>query len=257
MSVNALIIEDEHHNYRLLRGMIEKHRPDWKIEGPVVSVEKAIAWFSTNPMPDIVFMDIQLTDGICFTIFEKIKINSIIIFTTAYDEYALRAFDVNSIDYLLKPIKESRLIEAISKFEMFFNLKDNKINDNDFSDILNAIKKGEKNYRKRFLVTGATSFLKLDIKDIAIFYTENRITYAVTFDGKEHHIELTMEKLEEQLNPEMFFRANRSFIIHIDAIQRIETYFGGKLIVKTQPQIKQEIKISRLKATEFKNWISC
>ncbi len=255
MNIKALIIEDEHHNYRLLRGMIEKYRPNWNIEGPVSSVEKAVSWLNSNPAPDIIFMDIQLTDGICFTIFDKVNVDCMVIFTTAYDEYALRAFDVNSIDYLLKPVKQTRLSEAIDKFEMFLNIKDKNSSPNDYSEIIDAIKKGEKKYRKRFLVAEATSFQKIDVKDIALFYTENRITYAVTFEGKEHHLELTMEKLEEQLDPELFFRANRSYIIHIDAVQKIETYFGGKLFIKMIPSVKHEITVSRLKATEFKNWI--
>lgn len=255
MKIVALIIEDERHNYRLLNGMIQNYRPDWNIEGPLESISKAVTWLENNPMPDIIFMDIQLIDGICFSIFEKINVSSMIVFTTAYDEYALRAFDVNSIDYLLKPVKEIRLQEAVSKFEMYLNIKDKYSTTPNYAEILDAIKKGDKKYRKRFLVAGATSYQKVDVKDIALFYTENRITYAVTFDGIEHHLEITMEKLEEQLNPESFFRANRSYIIHSDAIYKIESYFGGKLFVKTIPSVKHEITISRLKAAEFKIWI--
>lgn len=255
MKIVALIIEDEHHNYRLLHGMIQKYRPNWNIEGPVDSVSKAVTWLKNNPMPDIIFMDIQLIDGICFSIFEKTDVSSMIIFTTAYDEYALRAFDVNSIDYILKPVKEIRLKEAVDKFEKYMNIQNKYSITPDYNEILDAIKKGDKKYRKRFLVASATSFQKIDVENIALFYTENRITYAVTFEGIEHHLDITMEKLEEQLDPELFFRANRSYIIHSDAIYKIEAYFGGKLFVKTITSVKHEITISRLKAAEFKNWI--
>jgi DNA-binding LytR/AlgR family response regulator len=255
MQLKVVIIEDEHHNYRMLRGMVEQFRPDWEIIGPFESVNKSVTWFKENPEPDLIFMDIQLVDGISFSIFEQVKIDSMVIFTTAYDEYALQAFNVNSIDYILKPVKEIKLQEAIMKFEKFHDNKQQNTIVPDYKEMLNAIVRGEKKYRKRFLIAGATSYSKIDTKDIALFYTENRITYAVTFDGKEHTLDLTMEKLDEQLDPEVFFRASRSYIIHNDAIQKIESYFGGKLYIKMTSPIKHEITISRLKATEFKNWL--
>lgn len=254
MKTKALIVEDELHNYRLLRGMVEQFRPEWQILGPLESVKKSVSWFKENPAPDLIFMDIQLVDGVCFSIFDEVKIDTMIVFTTAFDEYALQAFNVNSIDYVLKPIKEVKIQEAILKFEKYRNLQTETIVP-DYKDILSAIVQGEKKYRKRFLVAGANSYSKINTKDIALFYTENRITYAVSFDGQEHHLDLTMEKLEEQLDPDMFFRANRSYIIHCDAVYKIESYFGGKLHVKLTTPIKHEITISRLKATEFKNWI--
>ena len=254
MKTKALIVEDELHNYRLLKGMVEQFRPDWEIIGPFESVKKTVEWFKENPAPDLIFMDIQLVDGVCFSIFEEVNIETMVVFTTAYDEYALQAFNVNSIDYLLKPIKEVKIRDAILKFEKYRSVK-TEPNVPDYKEILSAIVQGEKKYRKRFLVAGATSYSKIDTKDIALFYTENRITYAVTFVGQEHHLDLTMEKLEEQLDPEMFFRANRSYILHSDAIHKIESYYGGKLFIKMAAPIKHEITISRLKATEFKNWI--
>lgn len=255
MKQTVLIIEDEHHNYRMLQGMVQQFRPDWEIIGPLESVSKSVTWFKENPPPDLIFMDIQLVDGISFSIFEQVEVESMVIFTTAYDEYALQAFNVNSIDYLLKPIKDIKLQDAIKKFENFHNIKFHKDLIPDYTEVLNTIIQGEKKYRKRFLVAGATSFSKINTEDIALFYTENRITYAVTFDGKEHALDHTMEKLEEQLDPEIFFRANRSYILHCDAIQKIESYFGGKLYIKMASPIKHEVTISRLKATEFKNWL--
>lgn len=254
--MKVVIIEDEQHNCKMLIGMIKDIRPEWEIVKSLESVKQSVEWFSNNEHPDLIFMDIQLTDGICFSIFEKVNVESMIIFTTAYDEYAVQAFKVNSIDYLLKPIKEEDLKMAILKFESLVKNSNYKINEKpDYETLLRALKSGENNYRKRFLISGSTSFFKIETKDIAYFYTENRVTFVVLFDAKEHIIDLTMEKLEDQLDPEMFFRANRSQIINIESIQKFESYFGGKLSVRLVNPFKDSVLISRLKATEFKNWL--
>ncbi|WP_319499788.1 LytTR family DNA-binding domain-containing protein [uncultured Draconibacterium sp.] len=254
--MRVIIVEDELHNYRLLRGMVEKLRPEWQIVEWFESVKSTVAWLQSTPAPDLIFMDIQLTDGISFSIFEQVDVTSMVIFTTAYDEYALRAFQVNSIDYLLKPIKEEKLRLAIEKFEHMVSASNEKSDvAPDYKELLQAISSGDKKYRKRFLISGATSYFKLDVEDVAWFYTENRVTTAVTFKGKEHVIDLTIEKLEEQLDPDLFFRTNRSSIVHIDAIRKFENHFGGKLILRLIPPFDEPITISRLKATEFKEWV--
>ncbi len=251
--INCVIIEDEEFNAKLLVGMIKKLRPKWNILAVLESVSESVKWFESNPSPELVFMDIQLTDGVSFSIFEKTTIESGIIFTTAYDQYAIQAFSVNSVDYLLKPIKESLLEVAIEKFDRYVSyLEEEKP---DYHQILNAIQSKTKEYRDRFLVAGAVSYTKLYVKDIAYFYSENRVTFAVTFDKQEHIINHTIEKIEEQLNPKNFFRAKRSHIVHIDAIDKIEPYFGGKLVVSLNPHFDTKITISRLKATDFKNWM--
>lgn len=254
--MKVIIVEDEQHNYRLLKGMIEKLRPGWEMVERLESVKGTVAWLKNNPAPGLIFMDIQLTDGISFTVFDEVQVNSMVIFTTAYDEYALRAFQVNSIDYLLKPIKTEKLKQAIEKFESLLKLQKNFTeNKPDYKELLEAITKGEKKYRKRFLISGATSYFKLDVEDVAWFYTENRVTTAVTFKGKKYVIDLTIEKLEEQLDPDLFFRTNRSTIVHINAIRKFENHFGGKLILRLVHPFDQPITISRLKAAEFKDWI--
>ena len=254
--MKVVIIEDEQHNCKMLIGMINDMRPEWEIVKTLESVKQSIEWFENNNQPDLIFMDIQLNDGICFSIFEKVNINSLIIFTTAYDEYAIQAFKVNSIDYLLKPIKEEKLEIAILKYEKLIRFVDeNASGIPDYKALLNAIKSDKKNFRKRFLISGATSFFKIETKEIAYFYTLNRITFAVTFNAKEYIIDQTMEKLEVQLDPDMFFRANRSQILNIDAIRKFESYFGGKLSVRLVDPFQDPVTISRLKATEFKNWI--
>ncbi|WP_372648422.1 LytR/AlgR family response regulator transcription factor [Draconibacterium sp.] len=254
--MKVIVVEDEIHNYRLLRGMVEKLRPEWQIVEWFESVKSTVAWLKNNPAPDLIFMDIQLTDGISFSIFDQINVTSMVIFTTAYDEYALRAFQVNSIDYLLKPIKEEKLRLSIEKLEhMALVSKEKPESTPDYKELLQAITSGDKKYRKRFLISGATSYFKLDVEDVAWFYTENRVTTAVTYQGKEHVIDLTIEKLEEQLDPDLFFRTNRSSIVHINAIRKFENHFGGKLILRLIPPFDEPITISRLKATEFKEWV--
>ena len=254
--MRVIIVEDELHNYRLLRGMVEKLRPEWQIVEWFESVKSTVAWLKSNPAPDLIFMDIQLTDGISFSIFDQVVVTSMVIFTTAYDEYALRAFQVNSIDYLLKPMKEEKLRLSIEKFEHMVSASNEKSESApDYKELLQAITTGEKKYRKRFLISGASSYFKLDVQDVAWFYTENRVTTDVTFQGKEHVIDLTIEKLEEQLDPDLFFRTNRSSIVHIDAIRKFENHFGGKLILKLIAPFNETITISRLKATEFKDWV--
>lgn len=253
--MKVIIVEDEQHNCRLLVGMIEKFRPDWEIVETLESVKSTVSWLKGNPHPDLIFMDIQLTDGVCFSIFEKIDVKSLVIFTTAYDEYAIQAFKVNGIDYLLKPLKEDLLKKAIEKSEEICKIIEKSNQMPDYTELLSVLKKREANYRKRFLVSGVTSFSKLDVKDIAYFYTENRVTFAVTFDAKDHILDFTIEKLEEQLNPEQFFRANRSIILNSEAVLKFENYFGGKLMVQLVPPFEETVTVSRLKSTEFKNWL--
>lgn len=252
--MRTIIIEDELHNSRLLDGMIKQLRPEWKLEAMLESVVKSVEWLQGNPPPDLIFMDIQLTDGICFSIFEKVQVESMVIFTTAYDEYAIQAFQVNSVDYLLKPIKENKLADAIGKFETLHK-QISRPETPDYSEILQAIKQREKKYRQRFLISGSTSYFKVNANDIAYFYTAERVVYAVDFEGKEHIINLTMEHLEEELNPEMFFRANRSTIVNSEAIQKFENYFGGKVIVRLVKPFEEPITISRLKVPAFKEWM--
>ena len=254
--MRVIIVEDEMHNYRLLRGMIEKLRPEWNIVQWFESVSGTVSWLKKNPAPDLIFMDIQLTDGISFSIFDQVKVESIVIFTTAYDEYAVRAFEVSCVDYLLKPLKMTKLENSLERFEYAHQLIHPKQEHPEYTDLLNAIKQqGEKKYRKRFLIAGATAYTKLDVEDIAWFYTENRVTTAVTYQGKKHIVDLTIEKLEEELDPEFFFRTNRSTIVHIDAIHKFENHFGGKLILRLKPPFNDTIIISRLKASDFKEWV--
>lgn len=257
-NVSFLIIEDEGHNSRLLSDLVHELRPVWQLKAILESVEESVNWLKLNPAPELIFMDIQLSDGICFSIFEQMKLPSTckIIFTTAYDEYAVRAFKVNSVDYLLKPIEKNELEESLQKYEELNFLPSLFPHDkNIYTSVINSILKERKEFRTRFLVSGINSWQKIESKDIAYIYSNNRLTFAVDFSSREYTLDYSLEQLESELDPELFFRANRKIIIHFEAILKIENDLGGKLKVVILPEPDFEISVSRLKANDFKNWM--
>ncbi len=239
---------------RMLKGLITELRPDWQVEAAVGSVADAVEWFCANEQPDLIFSDIQLTDGTCFEIFEQVSIDSFIIFTTAYDEYAIQAFKVNSVDYLLKPVSVEILEKAVEKFESY-NSIENKPTKPDMRELMESLLNGKVNYRSRLMVSVPDGFVKVDVNDIAFFHTFNKVTSAITLDRKNYIVDLTLEKLEMQLDPELFFRANRQFILNINSITKIENWFNSKLIVKTRPEAAEKIIVSRERARSFKEWL--
>lgn len=253
--MKVVIIEDEKPAARLLDGMLKDLRPDWDIEIIEGSIESACEWFEMHTHPDLIFLDIQLSDGNSFLFIEQAKPQSVIVFTTAYDEYALNAFSVNSIDYLLKPIRRERLEEAVLKYEKLV-VAGRNTNVGLIVDAFKQLSAQEKKYRSRFLINGYKDFTTLEVSDISYFYLQNKITFAVTFDGKEHVIDVSLDKLMEQLNPDMFFRANRQTIINIKSIVKIEPWFGGKVIVNTVPKSSQQIVISRERVSLLKIWLN-
>ena len=252
-----VIIEDEKPAARLLHGMIASLRPEWEITILPGSIAGAVKWFAENEHPDLIFLDIHLLDGNSFLFVEQARPRSLIIFTTAYDEYAVRAFTVNSIDYLLKPIQQERLNEAIVKYEKLAGgcLKD--FNEaNELLDVLKSLNNPGKKYRTRFLIASTERFYKLSVEDIAYFYTEEKVTFAVGHTGREHIIDLPLERLCEQLNPDRFFRANRQVVLGIDSIVKIEPYFQNRIVVHVKPEFKESIFISREKISAFKLWLN-
>ncbi len=253
--MKVLIIEDEKHNSRMLVDMLKRLRPHWEVAGLLESVRQSVAFFNGGGQPALVLMDIQLSDGTCFSIFEQTEVKSSIIFTTAYDNYAIQAFRVNSIDYLLKPVKESDLERALVKFEQLTVRHMPFLQGVDYGEILRSIRSGQKSYRKRFLITAGNRYYKLDVCDVACFMSENRITTAVTFGNERHVVDFSLDRLEEELDPDLYFRADRKTIIHIDLIARFEDYFGNKLIVKLKNPVNGRITVSRLKASAFKLWV--
>lgn len=250
-TIKAIIIEDEAPASRLLHAMLTRLRPNWDIKILTDSVEEAIEWFSINEHPHIIFLDIQLADGNAFDFLTQAKPTSSIIFTTAYDQYAIRAFSVNSIDYILKPVDEGRLLDAITKFESTPIISPNYID-----TILEALKPQAKRFRTRFLISQGDKFVTLMVEDIAFIYSENKMTYAVNFKGATFQVELPLNILIEQLDPDIFFRANRQIIINIKSVVKIEPYFAGKISVTTHPKSPMQIIVSREKAVMFKTWLN-
>lgn len=250
--MEVIIIEDEDYNVKMLENMLHKIRPEWNIVQVFDSVKSTVEYFKNNAQPNLIFMDIQLADGISFSIFDQVEITCPIIFTTAYDEYAIQAFKVVSVDYLLKPLKDSDLERAIVKFETLeYTLQSNEV----YKELLDVIRTGAKKYRTRFLIQGHSTYTSLDVSDIAYFYSESKITFAVTFAQKEHIINFSLEQLEDELSKENFFRLNRKYIANIKAIDSFEDFFGGKLIVHFTIPMKETVTISRLKNSTFKEWM--
>ncbi|MEG0796836.1 MAG: LytTR family DNA-binding domain-containing protein [Odoribacter sp.] len=253
--LNVVIIEDEIPAARLLSSMVGRLRPEWEMTVLPGNVEEAVQWFGENPHPDIIFLDIQLSDGNSFDFLSQAKPTSMIIFTTAYDEYAIRAFSVNSIDYILKPVDEQRLLEAIIKYESLAGNRRGGF-DEYLNTVLDSLQQREKRFRTRFLISGADCFLTLQVADIAYFYSENKITFAVTGAGKEYIVDPALDKLSEQLDPDLFFRANRQVLLSVDAIKSVEPYFNGKVVVHVKPTFKEQIIISKEKIPSFKVWLN-
>ena len=250
--MNIIIIEDEKPAARLLERKIEKL--GYSITTLLHSVEESLLWFQNNPYPDLIFLDIQLSDGLSFEIFEKIDINSAVIFTTAYDEYALRAFKLNSIDYLLKPIDEEELATAISKFANQFQV--NRVSNLDFEAIkrmlVNPI---SKEYRKRFSVKIGQQIKVIDIAEIECLYSENKGTYIHTSDNRDYLIDSSLEVVEAELNPNDFFRISRKYIIPLQSVKEIQVYSNSRLKISLPTYKADEVIVARERVSDFKEWL--
>lgn len=254
--MTTLIIEDEKPAARLLQRKLEKL--NIAVETMLHSVEESIDWFSNNEHPDLIFLDIQLSDGLSFEIFEKIDIKSAIIFTTAYDEYALKAFKLNSIDYLLKPIDEDDLDVAVTKFKSRLPKLESE-NSNlqlDFEQIRKMLSNPfEKNYKKRFTVKIGQHLKVITTDEIECFFSENKGTYIHTFDNRDYLIDSTLEILEQELDDKDFFRVSRKFIVPLKAIKEIQVYTNSRLKVILPTYKEDEVIVSREKVQDFKNWL--
>lgn len=251
--MNFLIVEDEEQAAKRLKRIISALAPDAFIHGPCESVEEAVQWFSENPTPDLAFFDIHLADGLSFEIGEKAEVTCPIIFTTAYDQYAIRAFKLNSVDYLLKPIGEEELSGAIEKFKAHFLNHPVKVFGNDWPEQI----KGdyENKYKKRFVTRVGDRLQTLEVSDTAFAYSENKGTYLRSQEGKKYLVDYTLEQVEAMLNPAEFFRLNRKYIARYGAIDEILSYSNSRLKVTLHNRDDQDIVLSREKTREFKEWL--
>ncbi|WP_264559203.1 LytR/AlgR family response regulator transcription factor [Flavobacterium sp. N2270] len=250
--MKIIIIEDEKPAARLLQRKLEKL--GYTIQALLHSVEESINWFENNSHPDLIFLDIQLSDGLSFEIFDKIEIKSPIIFTTAYDEYALRAFKLNSIDYLLKPIDEDELETAISKFQNQF--QKNAVSSLDFEAIKKMlVNPVQKEYKNRFSVKIGNQIKVVLIDEVECFYSENKGTYLHTIDNRDYLLDCSLEQLEAELNPDSFYRISRKFIIPLQSIKEIQMHTNSRLKIILPTYKEDEVIVAREKVSDFKNWI--
>ncbi len=250
--MNVIIIEDEKPSARRLQRMLGT----LEIETNTMlhSVEEAIAWFKKNTHPDLIFLDIQLSDGLSFEIFEALEINSAVIFTTAYDEYALQAFKLNSIDYLLKPIDEVDLAKAVAKFKL--RLPSQQPVMIDFNDIKSMLVNPlDRTYKKRFSVKVGQHLKLIATEDIECFYSENKGTYAYTNDGRNYLLDVSLDQLEPDLDPTMFFRVSRKFYINVNAIKDMISYTNSRLQIKLNTFMEHEVIVARERVKDFKDWL--
>ncbi|RIA10231.1 LytTR family two component transcriptional regulator [Flavobacteriaceae bacterium MAR_2010_72] len=250
--MRVIIIEDEKPSARRLQRMLQQL--DVETETMLHSVEESIVWFKNNAHPDLIFLDIQLSDGLSFEIFEAIDIKSAVIFTTAYDEYALQAFKLNSIDYLLKPIDDDDLKKAVAKYKERLPVQQSVTLDfNDIKKLLvNPI---DRTYKKRFSVKVGQHLKLLTIDDIECFYSENKGTYAYTIDGRNYLLDTTLDQLEDELEPKTFFRISRKFVVNIEAIKDMVSYTNSRLQIKLQNYKEQDVIVARERVKDFKYWL--
>jgi DNA-binding LytR/AlgR family response regulator len=257
--MKILIVEDEDLAVKKLQKTLTDVEPSADVVGVTDSIKSTVSWLGDNPKPDLILMDIELADGQSFEIFNHTAVTSPVIFTTSYDEYALKAFKVNSVDYLLKPIQKDELQAALTKFKQIRS-SSGEGSVRGGLDIDNLVKELQqklhlKEYRKRFLVKHAQKLVSIEIEDIAYFYSDGRLNFFKTADNKKFVVDYTMDELEEMLNPDDYFRISRSFFVSVGCIEKIDDYFGNRLILQLKPAVDKETLVSREKVTDFKKWM--
>lgn len=248
--MKVLILEDEPLAAEGLQNMLS----DLPVEvvGVLPSVGKGKEWFDQNPMPDLILSDIRLQDGLSFQLYQELKITVPIIFITAYDHYAIKAFEVNSIDYLLKPIEKESLEKALEKYR---TVGQGSAEPNQFENLVELMNESKKTYKSRFLIKVGQKIKAVGIDKVAYFFSQNKLTYLVTFDNQRLPIDLTLENLEEQIDPDKFYRANRQFMVSFESISELHPYFKGRLKVELEPANELELVVSSEKTREFKAWL--
>lgn len=250
--MKTIIIEDENLSAQRLEGMLKKYDSNLEVLAILPSVADSVEWLRKNETPDLVFMDIHLEDDLCFKIFDYAPLTSPVIFTTAYDEYMVKAFKVNSIDYLLKPVNYVELIAAIDKYKA---LKA-QFTKPDFSTLLEYIGgQREPEFKTRFMITVGNKIRSIETADIAFFYSDEKITFMVTRDGQHLPIDFSLDKLTTLLDPQKYFRANRQYLVGFTAIQTVLTHFKGKLKLELTPKARHDVFVSGDRMTDFKEWL--
>lgn len=249
--MTVLIIEDEAANAARLQKMLLQSEEEIVIVGVLQTVRESIAWLEKENNPDIIFMDIRLTDGLSFEIFNQVNIKSYVVFTTAYDEYALQAFEVNGIDYLLKPIEQEKLNSSIKRIKSFIT----PALDTDIIDVLKKMRLQKDIYRSRFLISYKDLFITIPSADIAYFSSENKIVQLTTHSNQRYVIKQTLDELVQELNPDDFFKVTRNYIVSLKSIHKLSQSFDYKLKLELTPSVNEIILVSRERGISFKNWL--
>lgn len=250
--MKAIIIEDEELAARRLKTLIAECDPAIEVITILESITDSVEWFKTKPQPDLIFLDIHLEDGLSFAIFDEVKINVPIIFTTAFDEYAIKAFKLRSIDYLLKPILKDDLCRSIEKYKEWQGEKRQLV---DIHDLMQLIAAKKQNFRERFSVAVGDKLRTVDVKDIAYIFSASSITFAATFDKHQYTIDQSIDKTMEELNPNDFFRINRQYLVYHKAIVNVHVYPKSRLKLELNPPVKEMLFVSIDKVPEFKKWL--
>jgi len=247
--IKYLIVEDERFAYDEMKRMITRLRPDYELAGRTKTVKETVLFLQKNTV-DLILLDIHLADGSCFDIFKQIQISTSIIFTTAYDEYAIQAFKVNSIDYLLKPIEEVDLLTALNKYEQLYIPQKPQFDYERLEEVL------MKNHKKnRFMVQLGDTYYHINTSDIAFAYSEDKVVFLHTFSNKRYIIDYTLTQIEEQLDEKIFFRVFRNCIVNINSVKKITKYFNGRLKLILEPDCPHDITVSRERVADFLKWI--
>ncbi|MEZ4960394.1 MAG: LytTR family DNA-binding domain-containing protein [Saprospiraceae bacterium] len=257
--MQVLIVEDEPLAVKKLTRLLSEVAFDVKVAGTAGSIRATVEWLEANPAPDLIFLDIELSDGQSFEIFQRTKVKSPIIFVTSYDEFALQAFKVNSVDYLLKPVQREDLEAAINKFRELKHQYARDVNpiSANIENLLMSLTGGAatKEYRSRFLVKHLQKFVSVEVGDIAYFWSEGRVNFFKTKEGQRYLVEYTMEEIEAMLNPRDWFRVSRQFIVSVPSVNEIHPYFNNRLRLHLKPQEPEEVTVSRERVADFKVWL--
>lgn len=250
--MNVIVVEDELSAKKNMLAIFDELNIYINVLACLESVEEAVNWIESNTKPELGFFDIQLADGISFEIFDKIEVSFPVIFTTAFDEYAIRAFKVNSIDYILKPINKSDVEFAINKYK---NLQKETIDEKKLLDVLQTLTSNEDQNKKSILIKKHDGFIPVPVSDFALFFIENGVVYGLTFKDEKYVVDETLEELYKKLSHTNFFKANRQFIASRKTIVEVSNYFNGRLMLKTTPKTKEKILISKARVGLFRQWL--
>jgi len=249
--MKIFLVEDEQPAARRLERLIKELRPHYSIVEKADSIEDAVSFLKTAPAIDLILLDIQLADGLSFEIFKQVEVHTPIIFTTAWDHYALKAFQVNSIDYLLKPIETEQLEAALQKFERLQTASPAV----SYRELAQQIQQEKPLYRKRFLIKAGGRLAFIPVESTAYFFSDDGNTFIVTKSGERYLLDQTIEELEQQLDPATFFRISRKMTIHLESIKRMEAHFSSRILLELDPGFEEEVFVSRQRVSEFKQWI--